>query len=71
MDDIEKEISIDTSVADWINAIEKDIKKNKQHRANRKETEDLPVKRGTIDSNIKILKEITKIQDFTDLKYSF
>ena len=51
--------------------IEKDIKKNKQHRANRKETEDLPVKRGTIDSNIKILKEITKIQDFTDLKYSF
>ncbi len=71
IEDIEKEIPIDTSVADWINAIEKDIKKNKQHRANRKETEDLPVKRGTIDSNIKILKEITKIQDFTDLKYSF
>ena len=71
IDDIEKEIPIDTSVVDWINLIEKEIKKNKQHRANRKETEDLPVKRGTIDSNVKILKEITKIQDFTDLKYSF
>ena len=71
IDDIEKKIPIDTSVVDWINSIEKDIKKNKQHRANRKETEDLPVKRGTIDSNVKILKEITKIQDFTDLKYSF
>ena len=71
IDDLEKEIPIDTSVVDWINSIEKDIKKNKQHRANRKETEDLPVKRGTIDSNVKILKEITKIQDFTDLKYSF
>ncbi len=71
IDDLEKEIPIDTSVVDWINSIEKEIKKNKQHRANRKETEDLPVKRGTIDSNIKILKETTKIQDFTDLKYSF
>ena len=71
IDDLEKEIPIDTSIVNWINSIEKEIKKNKQHRANRKETEDLPVKRGTIDSNVKILKEITKIQDFTDLKYSF
>ena len=62
----------DTDIGDYNEvSIEKDIKKNKQHRANRKETEDLPVKRGTIDSNVKILKEITKIQDFTDLKYSF
>jgi len=35
----------------------KEIKKDKQHRANRKEIEDLPVKRGTIDLNIKILKK--------------
>ena len=47
----------------------KEIKKDKQHRANRKEIEDLPVKRGTIDLNIKILKK-TKIKDFTDVKYS-
>ena len=53
IEDLEKEMPIDTRVADWINAIEKNIKKNKQYRANRKETEDLPVKRGTIDSNIK------------------
>ena len=32
--------TIDTSVEDWIKEIEENVKANKQHRANRKETEE-------------------------------
>ena len=40
IDELETAIQIDTSVEDWIRKNEENVKANKQHRANRKETEE-------------------------------
>ena len=40
LEKIEEPIKIDNSVEEWIKSIEETVKKNKQHRANRKEIEE-------------------------------
>lgn len=70
LDNIEEEIPIDTSVEDWIKEIENNVKVNRQHRVNRKETEEnKPIKNVIINSNW--IKEIMKMKVFTEMKCSF
>ena len=51
IDELETPIPIDTSVEDWIREIEENVKINKQHRANRKETEENKEIKGFIGIN--------------------
>lgn len=70
IEEIEIPIPIDTSVEDWIKEIEENVKRNKQHRANRKETEENNnIKNVTINS--KFMKEIMKLKEFSEMKCSF
>ena len=70
LEEIEEPIKIDNSVEEWIKAIEENVKKNKQHRANRKETEEnRNIKNVIVKSNF--MKEIMKQRSFTEMRCSF
>lgn len=70
VDELETEIPVDTSVEDWIKELEDNVKKNKQHRVNRKETA-----KNNQSNNILInsnwIKEIMKTKEFTEMRCSF
>lgn len=67
---VEKEIKIDNSVEEWINAIEENVAKNKKiHRADRKLTEENNYFQGTIAENNLELKELLKLKEITALIY--
>ena len=70
IEDVETPIPIDTSVEDWIKEIEDNVKKNKQHRANRKETEENNNIRNVI-INTKFMKDIMKMKEFSEMRCSF
>ena len=70
LEDIETPIPIDTSVEDWIREIEENVKINKQHRANRKETEENKEIKNVI-VNSKFMKEIMKLKEFSEMRCSF
>lgn len=70
IEELETPIPIDTNVEDWIKEIENSIRNNKQHRVNRKETEEKNNTRNvTID--LKFMKEITKLKGFSEMRCSF
>ena len=70
LEDIETPIPIDTSVEDWIKEIEENVKRNKQHRVNRKETEENKNIKNVI-INSKFMKEIIKMKEFSEMRCSF
>ena len=70
IEEIENAIPIDTSVEDWIKEIEENVKINKQHRANRKETEENKEIKNVI-VNSKFMKEIMKLKEFSEMRCSF
>ena len=70
LDDLETAIPIDTSVEEWIKEIEDNVKRNKQHRANRKETEENNNIKNVI-INSKFMKEIMKMKEFSEMRCSF
>ena len=70
IDELETPIPIDTSVEDWIKEIEENVKANKQHRANRKETEENKEIKNVI-INSKFMKEIMKLKEFSEMRCSF
>ena len=70
IDELEEPIPIDTSVEDWIKEIENDVKANRQHRANRKETEEnRNIKNVIVEA--KFMKEIMKLKEFSEMRCSF
>lgn len=72
MDDLEELIPIDTSVEDWIKEIEKEVNKTKKnHCAKEKviESNKTAVIKGY--SEIKFMKEMTKLIEFSEMKCSF
>ena len=71
IEELESPIQIDTSVEDWIKAIEEKVKKNnKNHYANEKiESEKTAVAKGTTE--YKFMKEIMKIKEFSEMRCSF
>ena len=70
LEDIETPIPMDTSVEDWIKEIENNVKRNKQHRANRKETEENNNIKNII-TNSRFMKEIIKMKEFSEMRCSF
>ncbi len=70
IDELETPIPIETSVEDWIKEIEENVKANKQHRANRKETEENKEIKNVI-INSKFMKEIMKLKEFSEMRCSF
>ena len=70
LEDIETPIPMDTRVEDWIKEIEKNVKRNKQHRANRKETEENNNIKNVIISS-KFMKDIMKMKEFSEMRCSF
>ena len=70
IEELETAIPIDTSVEDWIREIEENVKANKQHRANRKETEENKEIKNVI-VNSKFMKEIMKLKEFSEMRCSF
>ena len=70
IDELETPIPIDTSVEDWIKEIENNVKSNRQHRANRKETEEnRNIKNVIVEA--KFMKEIMKLKEFSEMRCSF
>lgn len=70
IDELEEPIPIDTSVEDWIKKIENNVKSNRQHRANRKETEENKnIKNVIVEA--KFMKEIMKLKEFSEMRCSF
>ena len=70
IDELEEPIPIDTSVEDWIKEIENNVKTNRQHRANRKETEENNnIKNVIVEA--KFMKEIIKLKEFSEMRCSF
>ena len=70
IDELENPIPIDTSVEDWIKEIENNIKANRQHRVNRKETEENKnIKNVIVEA--KFMKEIMKLKEFSEMRCSF
>lgn len=70
LDDLEEEIPIDTSVEDWIKGIENQVKIAKRnHYAKEKES----IGKGVITghSELKFMKQITKMINFSEMKCSF
>ena len=62
-------IKIDNSVEEWIKTIEENVKKNKQHRANRKETEENIGATKNVLIKARFMKEIMKEKSFTQMGY--
>ena len=52
-----------------MNAIEKEIKNNKQYRANRKETEENIGAKKNVLINARFMKEIMKEKSFSQMGY--
>lgn len=72
IDDIEQPIPIDTSVEDWITEIERKVKKtNKKHYAKEKKEENNKTAVIKGHSELKFMKEITKLIEFSEMKCSF
>ena len=71
IDELEQPIPIDTSVEDWIKEIEIQVKASKKyHCAKAKEESiDTGVKKG--HSELKFMKEIEKVINFSEMKCSF
>ena len=69
LEKIEEPIKIDNSVEEWMNEIEKEIKNNKQHRANRKETESNSGATKNVLINARFMKEIMKEKSFSQMGY--
>ena len=69
LEKVEEPIKIDNSVEEWINAIEENIKNNKQHRANRKETEENIGATKNVLINARFMKEIMKERSFSQMGY--
>ena len=69
LEKIEEPIKIDNSVEEWINAIEEKIKSNKQHRANRKKTEENIGATKNVLINARFMKEIMKEKSFSQMGY--
>ena len=70
IDELEEPIPIDTSVEDWIKEIENNVKANRQHRANRKETEEnRNIKNVIVEA--RFMKEIMKLKEFSEMRCSF
>ncbi|MBQ2938015.1 MAG: hypothetical protein IJE05_03945, partial [Clostridia bacterium] len=70
LEDIETPIPVDTSIDDWIKEIEENVKRNKQHRVNRKEKEENNNIKNVI-INSKFMKEIMKMREFSEKRCSF
>lgn len=62
IDELETAILIDTSVEDWIKEIENNVRLNRQHRANRIETEENKTIKNVI-VNSKFMKKIMKLKE--------
>lgn len=70
LEKIESEIPIDNSVELWIKEIEENVNRNKRnHRADRKETEEYKYNKGTIIELSPELKQILKLAEPTALMY--
>ena len=69
LEKIEMPIKIDNSVEEWIKTIEENVKKNKQHRANRKETEENIGTTKNVLIKARFMKEIMKEKSFTQMGY--
>ena len=70
IDELEQPIPIDTSVEEWIKEIENNVKANRQHRANRKETEENKnIKNVIVEA--RFMKEIMKLKEFSEMRCSF
>lgn len=70
IDELEEPIPIDISVEDWIKEIENNVKSNRQHRTNRKETEEnRNIKNVIVEA--KFMKEIMKLKEFSEMRCSF
>jgi len=70
LEKLESEIPIDNSIEEYIKEIEENVKKNKRnHRADRKETEEYNYNKGTIIEVSPQLKEILKLAEPTALMY--
>jgi len=70
IDEIENPIPIDTSIEDWIKEIEEKVRKNKKKRTvHEKSKETIGVHLS--HSELKFMKEIFKIQNFTELRCSY
>lgn len=72
IDDIEEPIPIDTSVEDWIKEIEKEVRKTKKnHFANGKVKESSKTAVIMGHSELRFMREITKLMEFSEMKCSF
>lgn len=72
INELEELIPIDTSVEDWIKGIEEQVKKTKKnHCAKEKIKESNGTEIVVGHSELKFMKEITKIIDFSEMKCSF
>ena len=70
IDELEEPIPIDTSVEDWIKEIEENVKKNKSyHTENEKTKEGIAVHLG--NTELKFMKEIFRIKEFSEMKCSY
>ncbi len=70
INELEEPIPIDTSVEEWIKEIEENVKKNKRnHTIKEKNKEGIAVHLG--HTEIKFMKEIFKIKEFSEMKCSF
>lgn len=70
LEEIETPIPIDTSVEEWIKEIEENVKANKtRHYAKTKEDSEETVKQG--HAELKFMKEIMKLREFTEMSCSF
>lgn len=72
IDDLEEPIPIDTSVEDWIKEIEKEVRKTKKnHFANEKVKESSKTAVIMGHSELRFMREITKLMEFSEMKCSF
>ena len=72
IEDLEEPIPIDTSVEDWIKEIEKEVRKTKKnHFANEKVKESSKTAVIMGHSELRFMKEITKMIEFSEMKCSF
>lgn len=70
LEELEEPIPIDTSVEDWIKEIEENVKKTKKnHKVYEKSKEGIGVHFG--HSELRFMKEIFKIKEFSKMKCSF
>ena len=73
LDELEEPIPIDTSVEEWINEIEETVKRNRTRKdsliATGKIKTEQEIHKGY--SELKFMKEITKMMEFSEMKCSF